>query len=507
MAEYSTTIGLEVHAQLLTSSKMFCGCPAETHGAAAAPPNSLTCPICLGMPGTLPVINERALELGMRTALALHCTISPYSKFDRKNYHYPDLMKGYQISQYDLPLATNGWLAVETPGAPRRIGIIRLHLEEDTARLLHRQGPEGTPSAAFSLIDVNRSGVPLMEIVSAPDLASPDEASLYLMQLRQILQYVEASSGNMEEGSFRCDANISVRPVGQQEYGTKVEIKNMNSFKAVRRALEYEVTRQVGVLESGGRVAQETRGWSDERGVTVGQRSKEFAHDYRYFPEPDLPPLTFTQEQVARVAAGLPELPAARRARFVAQYKLPPTDADLLVRTRATADYFESAVAIVQDGERPLAEKAKALANLIINDVIKEVGPDASIADLPITPAHLVALVRLVDTGVINISQARELVPEIVRSGANPERLVDERGLAQIRDEDALAPIVAAVIAANPKIVADYLGGKASALQGLIGPLRRATKGMDDPQVAQEVLRKQLDALARDGAGGDSGGA
>jgi aspartyl-tRNA(Asn)/glutamyl-tRNA(Gln) amidotransferase subunit B len=485
MADYITTIGLEVHAQLLTASKMFCGCPAETHGAAAIPPNTHTCPICMGMPGTLPVINAHAVELGVRTALALHCTISPFSKFDRKNYPYPDLMKGYQISQYDLPIATNGWLEIETPGGPKRVGIIRLHLEEDTARLLHRQ-EDGT---AYSLIDVNRSGVPLMEIVSAPDIASPEEASLYLVQLRQILQYLEASTGNMEEGAFRCDANVSVRPAGQQEFGTKVEIKNMNSFKAVRKALEYEVPRQIGILEAGGTVAQETRGWVDERGVTVGQRSKEFAHDYRYFPEPDLPPLTFSDEQVARLDDTLPELPAARRGRFMVQFGLPLMDADRLTATRDIADYFELAVAAASP------EKARAIANLIVNDVLKEIPEDTSIAGLPMTPAHVVALLRLVDDGIITTSQARQLMPDLIRTGQDPRRLVEQRGMAQISDAAALAPIVAEIIAANPKIVADYLGGKEAALKGLLGPVMRATKGAATPQVAQELLRKQLDSL------------
>ncbi|HUS16713.1 MAG TPA: Asp-tRNA(Asn)/Glu-tRNA(Gln) amidotransferase subunit GatB [Chloroflexia bacterium] len=495
MAEYLTTIGLEVHAQLLTASKMFCGCPAETHGAAAAPPNTATCPICLGMPGTLPAVNARAIELGMRTALALHGTISPFSKFDRKNYHYPDLMKGYQISQYDLPLGTGGWLEIDTPQGPKRIGITRVHLEEDTARLLHRADAGG----AYSLIDVNRAGVPLMEIVGEPDIATPEEASLYLVKLRQILQYIEASTGNMEEGSFRCDANVSVRPVGQAAYGTKVEVKNMNSFKAVRRALEYEVQRQTAILEAGGTVAQETRGWSDARGVTLGQRSKEFAHDYRYFPEPDLPPLTFTEEQVAAVAAALPELPTARRDRLMADYGLPRDDADLLTETRPVGDYFERALAAAQAGGT--AAPAKALANLVIHDVLKQVPDSVALATLPLTPERLVALQALVDAGTITITQARALVPEIVRTGQAPDQLVAERGLAQIRGGPELDRIVAEVIAANPKMVGDYLGGKAAALQGLIGPLMRATRNKANAPEAQDVLRRQLDALARERAG------
>ncbi len=493
MAEYVTTIGLEVHAQLLTASKMFCGCAAETHGAAAVAPNTHTCPICMGMPGTLPVINAAAVDLGVRTALALHCHISPFSKFDRKNYPYPDLMKGYQISQYDLPLATDGRLEIATPAGPKRVGIIRLHLEEDTARLLHRQD-NGT---AYSLIDVNRSGVPLMEIVSAPDIASPEEAVLYLQQLRRILQYLDASTGNMEEGAFRCDANVSVRPVGQAAYGTKVEIKNMNSFKAVRRALEYEVERQIAVLESGGHVSQETRGWVDERGVTVSQRSKEYAHDYRYFPEPDLPPLTFRPEQVAEVAGSLPELPAERQARLEQAFGLPAADAERLIDARPVAEYFEAAVAAGSP------DQARGLANLVINDVLKDVPETESIAELPLTPARLVALLRLADAGVITLSQARSLVPEIIRSGQEPRQLVEERGLAQISDPTALAPIVREVIAANPKIVDDYLGGKTSALKGLIGPVMRATRGKANAPVVEAVLREQLESLAPPGAGTD----
>ncbi len=505
MADYLTTIGLEVHAQLRTASKMFCGCPTEGHGAAAVGPNTLTCPICLGMPGTLPTVNAQAIELGLRTGLALHCTISPFSKFDRKNYHYPDLMKGYQISQYDLPLATDGRLDVALPGgAVKRVGIIRVHLEEDTARLLHRT-EDGTP---VSLIDVNRAGMPLMEIVSAPDITSPEEASAYLVELRRILQYIGASTGNMEEGQFRCDANVSVRPVGQHAYGTRTEIKNMNSFRAVRRALEYEVTRQIAVVEGGGRVVQETRGWSDERAVTVSQRSKEEAHDYRYFPEPDLPPLTFTPARIAAVAAALPELPTARRDRFMHEYSLSRDDADLLTDARPVADYYEAATALAKHHSGVLKpETARTLANFIIHDLLKQVPDPEGIATLPLTPAALAELAALIEEGVITISQARALIPDLVQSGDSPRQVVATRGLAQIRDTDALDKAVIEAIAANPKAVADYLGGKTSAAKSLLGPVMRATGGKANPQLVQEILQTHLDALARQRAGDDAPGA
>jgi aspartyl-tRNA(Asn)/glutamyl-tRNA(Gln) amidotransferase subunit B len=332
--DYEVIIGLEVHVQLLTKSKMFCSCSAVY---AASPPNTHVCPVCLGMPGVLPVINKKAIEYTVMTALALNCTISEYSKFDRKNYPYPDLMKGYQISQYDSPVGKKGWLNVELDGQQKKLGITRVHLEEDVAKLLHRSAQWGE---AYSLVDVNRSGVPLMEVVGEPDIRSAEEARQYLIKLRSILQYLGVSTGNMEDGSFRCDANISLRPVGTSEFLTKVEVKNMNSFKAVYRALEYEAQRQKQVLESGDRLVQETRGWVEEKGITVSQRSKEYAHDYRYFPEPDLPPLTFSRQWVEELHRQLPELPDARRERFITSYGLSPYDASLLTSSKSMADYF-----------------------------------------------------------------------------------------------------------------------------------------------------------------------
>jgi aspartyl-tRNA(Asn)/glutamyl-tRNA(Gln) amidotransferase subunit B len=493
---YLTTIGLEVHAQLLTESKMFCGCSANV---AYAPPNSHVCPVCMGMPGTLPVINAEAVRKTLLTGLALHCTIPALSKFDRKNYPYPDLMKGYQISQYDLPFCQDGYLEVEETG-PRgnvtrtfRVGIIRAHLEEDTARLMHRTapGPEGTKDTPYSLMDVNRAGVPLMEIVSAPDISSPEEAELYLVQLRHLLRWLGVSTGNMEEGAFRCDANVSIRPAGQAEYGTKVEIKNMNSFKAVVAALKYEVARQAGMLRRGERIVQETRGWDDMRNITVSQRTKEQAHDYRYFPEPDLPPLTFTQAQVDTLRAELPELPDARRDRFITQYGLSPYDATQLVSTRATADYFER----VLDGSTD-KERARIAASFVVNDLARLLGEEGgSIEECTLQPSTLREMVDLVAEGTINRTIANTLLPEIFRDGGSPKSIVNARGLAILRDESALEKAVDEAIAANPKAVADYLGGKESAIAAFLGPIMRATRGQADANAVRELLKRKLEGM------------
>jgi aspartyl-tRNA(Asn)/glutamyl-tRNA(Gln) amidotransferase subunit B len=405
-------------------------------------------------------------------------------------------MKGYQISQYDLPISHDGWLEIETAHGPKRIGIIRVHMEEDTARLLHRRDPGGAP---YTLIDVNRGGVPLMEIVGAPDLASPEEARLYLTKLRQILQYIGVSTGNMEEGAFRCDANVSVRPVEQAAYGTKVEVKNMNSFRAVERALAFEIRRQSAALAAGEPIAQETRGWVDEIGETVSQRSKEYAHDYRYFPEPDLPPLTFTDQDWAELVAGIPELPDARRQRFMAEYSLPEQDADLLTATRPVADYYEAAVAAARglrpgDGA-PRSDPAKALANLVLNDLLKLLPPDTALADTRVTPAHLAALWALIDQGVITSTIAREQVlPAVFETGDDPAALVDRRGLAQVRDDAAIRTAAQAVLAdpANAQSLADFRRGKDAAIKRLLGGVMRATGGKANPQLAEQVLRDLL---------------
>lgn len=486
--DYITTIGLEVHAQLLTRSKIFCACGADI---AYAPPNSHVCPICLGMPGTLPVINAEAVRKTVLAGLALHCSIPRFSKFDRKNYPYPDLVKGYQISQYDLPLCVDGYLDVEAPDErgnitnTYRVGIIRVHLEEDTARLLHRTAPDGTP---YTLMDVNRSGLPLIEIVSRPDINSPQEAQLYLVQLRHLLRWIGVSSGNMEEGSFRVDANVSVRPAGQAELGTKVEVKNMNSFKAVRSALEYEVKRQTSLLKRGGRITQETRGWVEERGLTVSQRTKEFAHDYRYFPEPDLPPLTFTPEEVEAIRAELPELPEARRERLIRQYGLSAYDAVQITSSQAQADYFEQAAQGLG------AEQARIAASFIVNDLIRLIG-ESSIEQSKLTPQRLAELAGLVADGAINRNIARSLMPELFETGRAPGELVAERGLGVMRDQAALQEAVHEAIAANPKAVSDYLGGKESAISAFLGPIMKATRGQADANAVREMLKRKLEAM------------
>ena len=478
--DYVTVIGLEVHAQLLTRSKMFCGCSADY---AAEPPNTLVCQVCLGLPGSLPAINQKAVEYTAITGLALNCDIAEFTRFDRKNYFYPDLMKGYQISQYDLPIARNGWLEIEAGGETRRIGIRRVHLEEDTAKLVHRVDADGRP---YSLVDVNRSGVPLMEIVGEPDIRSPEEARAYLTKLRTILVYLGVSTGSMEEGSFRCDANVSVAPRGAHEFGAKVEVKNMNSFRAVYRALGYEVQRQIECLESGGRVVQETRGWDDVRGVTHSQRFKEYAEDYRYFPEPDLPPLTLSRAWVVELRARLPELPDAKKARFVAQYGLSSYDAGVLVASRPAADYFEATVAA---GAAP-----KAAANWMINELfglLNAAGLDIEASK--IAPPALAQLIRLVESGSISSRTAKEVFEEMFRIGRAPDEIVSERGLAQISDEAALGQVVQEVLAANPEGVADYQAGRRQALGFLVGQVMKATRGKANPGLVNRLLTQKLE--------------
>ena len=478
---YEVVIGLEVHAQLNTRSKMFCGCASDYF---AAPPNTRVCAVCLGMPGVLPVINRSAVDLTILTGLALGCTIPPHSKFDRKNYPYPDLMKGYQISQYDEPLCTGGTVAIELDGERREIELERIHLEEDTARLLHREGDGG-----YSLLDVNRSGVPLMEIVSTPDMHSSEEAVAYLRELRRTLRYLDVSDADMEKGSFRCDANISLRRPGDP-LGSKVEIKNMNSFRAVQRAIESEIRRQTVVLDSGGSVEQETRGYIDATGGTASQRSKEEAHDYRYFPEPDLPPLEIGEARLADIRARLPELPDAKRERFEREYGLAATEASLLAETRARADAFEAAVA----ASKP--ERAPAVARWLIGDVaalLNQAGGDAELADTPLTPGHVAELVGLVEDEVITAATAKQVLAAAFESGDTPAAIVEARGLAQLRDDEGLARIAAEVIDANAQAVADYRGGKESAVKFLVGQVMRATRGRADPNEAQSALRSVLD--------------
>lgn len=478
---YEVVIGLEVHAQLHTSSKMFCDCASDYFDA---PPNSRVCAVCLGMPGTLPVINSRAVDLTILTGLACGCTIPKYSKFDRKNYPYPDLMKGYQISQFDEPFCVGGTVTIELAGIRREISLERIHLEEDTARLLHRDDDGG-----YSLLDVNRSGVPLMEIVSAPDMRSPEEAVAYLRKLRQTLRYLGVSDADMEKGSFRADANISLRHPGEP-LGSKVEIKNMNSFRSVQRAIEFEIERQAAILDNGGNIDQETRGYIDATGHTSSQRSKEEAHDYRYFPEPDLPPLMVHTARIDRLREQLPELPDAKRERFVHDYGLTPTDARILVETRQRATTFEDTVAA------SLPTRANAIARWLIGDVaalLNQAGSELELADTRLTVAHIAELVDLVEEGVITGTSAKEVLGITFDSGASPRAIVKERGLGQVRDDAEITRIAAQVVTENPKAVEDYRGGKESAIKFLVGQVMRATRGRTDPNEVQSALRALLE--------------
>jgi aspartyl-tRNA(Asn)/glutamyl-tRNA(Gln) amidotransferase subunit B len=480
--DFEVVIGLEVHSQLLTKSKMFCSCSTDY---AYAAPNTHVCPICMGMPGVLPVINEQAVAYTIKTALALNCEIPEYSKFDRKNYPYPDLMKGYQISQYDIPLSKNGYLTIEQDGQTKRIGITRVHLEEDTARLLHHDG--------YSLVDINRSGTPLMEIVSEPDMRSPEEARLYMQKLREILVYLGVSSGRMEEGSLRCDANISVRPRGQQKLGVKSEIKNMNSFRSVERALAYEAQRQVELLRTGQPIHQETRGWVETKGITVPQRSKEYAHDYRYFPEPDLPPLLISRAWVEELRAQLPELPDARRARYVDEYGLSAQDANVLIEEKALGDYFEQVVAASQASDRKA--RAKAAANLVLNDVVRLLKNNSiSIQESPLSPAASANLLDLLEKERITGKQAKGVLEEAFASGKMPDAIVKEKGIEPpMSDLGALERIIEEVIANNSKAVSDYRAGKTNALQRLKGEVMKQTRGQAKPDSVQTILIAKLE--------------
>jgi aspartyl-tRNA(Asn)/glutamyl-tRNA(Gln) amidotransferase subunit B len=478
---FETIIGLEVHAQLLTRSKMFCRCSTEY---ASAPPNTHVCPVCLGMPGVLPTINQQAIEYTTMTALALNCTISEYTKFDRKNYPYPDLMKGYQISQYDAPIGHDGWLNIEVNGQKKRVGITRVHLEEDVAKLLHRASPDGE---TYSLVDVNRAGAPLMEIVGEPDLRSPEEAREYLVKLRSILQYLGVSTGNMEEGSFRCDANISIRPEDSPETTAKVEVKNMNSFKAVYRALGYEAKRQRKAAAEGRRLVQETRGWVEETGKTVSQRSKEYAHDYRYFPEPDLPPLVMKREWVDEVRSKLPELPEARRDRFVDEYGLPLYDANLLTSSKAMADYFEDCMKIAP------RENAKPVANWMLGEFSRMLNAtNTEINDSKVKPAALTGLLQLVSKGSISGTSAKQVFEEMFKTGKSAEEIISREGLKQISDTQEIENRVIEVLKSNVQAVADYNTGKTSALTFLVGQVMKATRGRANPKLVNELLKKKL---------------
>jgi aspartyl-tRNA(Asn)/glutamyl-tRNA(Gln) amidotransferase subunit B len=478
LAKYEPVIGLEVHVQLLTKTKIFCGCSTRF----GDPPNTNVCPVCLGLPGTLPVLNKRAVEMAMRASLALHCTVHGRSRFARKNYFYPDLPKGYQISQYELPLATGGWLEIEHGGAKKHIGITRLHLEEDAAKNLH----EGfSQSAQKAYIDYNRCGTPLTEIVSEPDLRAPAEAYAYLTTLRQILLYTGVSDCNMEEGSLRCDANVSVRRRGSDEFGTKVEVKNLNSFRYLQKALEYEIERHIGVLEGGGRISQETRLWNQISGRTESMRSKEKAHDYRYFPEPDLLPVHISAAWREEVLRTLPELPEAKRTRFVGAYGLTPYDAEVLTGSRALADYFE---AVVRAGAATKSATNWMQTELLrrLNDSNKEI--DAS----PVSPAAIAELVKLVDSGKITGTVGKKVFTAMFETGRGAAEIVAAEGLGQISDTSAIEKAVLEVIKNNPDNVAKFKAGNEGVFKFFVGQVMRATRGQANPQAVNDILHKLL---------------
>jgi aspartyl-tRNA(Asn)/glutamyl-tRNA(Gln) amidotransferase subunit B len=478
--DYEVVIGLEVHAQLSTRSKIFCGC-STTFGA---PPNTQTCPVCLGMPGVLPVLNRRAVEFAIKTALACHGEVAPRCRFARKNYFYPDMPKNYQISQYDEPLIVGGYVEIPTPEGMKRIRLVRIHLEEDVGKSIHG---EHLDDARASYVDFNRSGVPLMEIVSEPDLSSPEEAKLYLQRLRTVLQYLDVCDGNMEEGSFRCDANVSLRPRGAREYGTKVEIKNMNSFRNVQHALEFEVNRQTQALDAGEKLIQETRLWDANRGVTRSMRSKEFAHDYRYFPEPDLVPLATTRAWVEAIRRTLPELPEARMQRFVAEYGIPEYDAGVLTSSKALADYYEACL------ER--YPKPKVVSNWIMVELLRALNRDGiEVEQSRVTPENLAELFKLIDYGTISGTMAKSVFDAMYATGKPAAEIVQEKGLRQISDESALGVAIEQVLTDNPKEVDEFRAGREKLLSFFMGQVMKATQGKANPQAVNKLLREKLTA-------------
>ena len=480
--KYEAVIGLEVHTELQTKTKIFCSCRTSF----GADPNTNVCPVCLGLPGVLPVLNKKVLEYAVRAGLALNCEISRFSKFDRKNYYYPDLPKNIQTSQFDLPICEHGYLDVEVEGEKRRIRITRAHMEEDAGKLVHH-GTSITDSD-YSLVDYNRTGTPLLEIVSEPDMRSAKEAVAYMEKMRAILQYVGISDCRMEEGSLRCDANVSVRPVGQKELGTKTEIKNINSFKGVERAIEYEAMRQAELLEDGGKVVQETRTWDEKEGVTKSMRTKEEANDYRYFPEPDLVPFTVSDEYIENIRKSLPELPDARKERYMKEFGLSSEDAVFMTNDKATADYFEAAV---DAGADP-----KACVNWLMGEFASQLSTDGiEIAKAPVSAENLAALLKLISKGTISGKIAKKVFATMWKEGGNPEEIVKAQGLVQISDTAELSKLVDEVVGKNPKAVEDFKAGKKKAVGALVGQIMKATKGKANPRVINELLNKKLQSL------------
>ena len=472
---YEAVIGLEVHAQLLTRTKIFCACSTSF----GAPPNTHTCPVCLGMPGVLPVLNKKVVEFAMKMALATNCRINERSVFARKNYFYPDLPKGYQISMFEQPLAEHGFVEIVCGDQTRHVGLTRIHMEEDAGKLVHDD------FKPVSHVDFNRTGVPLIEIVSEPDIRSPEEAAAYLKTLRDTLVYLEICDGNMEEGSFKCDANVSIRPVGQETYGTRTELKNMNSFRNVARALEYEIRRQQAVIEDGEAVLQETRRWNDARGVTEAMRGKEESHDYRYFPDPDLTPIIIDQAWIDKVAATLPELPVEKRSRFIEQYGLPAHDADVLTASRDLADYFE---AVAADLKEP-----KIASNWIMSELMRELKADErNLDECPVRPEQLAGLLGLVQAGRISGKIAKTVFAQMYRTGEDAETIVRDQGLEVVSDSGELGGVVDEVLSENPDQVEQFRAGKDKVLGYFVGQVMKKTKGQADPKTVNTLLREKL---------------
>ncbi|AIF50998.1 Asp-tRNA(Asn)/Glu-tRNA(Gln) amidotransferase subunit GatB [Pelosinus sp. UFO1] len=477
--DYEVVIGLEIHTELKTNSKIFCGCSTKF----GSDQNTNVCPVCLGLPGVLPVINEKVVEFAIRAGLALNCEILPFSKFDRKNYYYPDLPKNFQTSQYDLPIAVNGHLDIEVNGETKRIGITRIHMEEDAGKLVHSGATINTSD--YALVDYNRTGVPLLEIVSEPDLRSAEEAKAYLEKVKAILEYLDVSDCKMEEGSLRCDANISLRPRGQTTLGTKAEIKNLNSFRSVQRGLEYEIARQEDLLDDGGKVIQETRTWDENKGMTASMRSKEQAHDYRYLPEPDLVPIVVDPARVEEIRTNLPELPDARKQRLMDAYGLSEYDANVITASKSMADYFDQSVQANGD--------AKTVANWLMGEVSKHLNNEGiSILECPVSPEQLTELLALIEKGTISNKIAKAVFEEMWASRKAPEVIVKEKGLVQISDTSEIVAIVDGVIAANPQSVADFKAGKDKAIGFLVGQIMKQTKGRANPDMVNSLLRERL---------------